>query len=140
MNIGGVGAPMPADTVSGASPVSGGRFEGQLQGVMNDMTGVLAMPAQQLNASISQAGSLSSVAAGKGVSEQQLVSTIKQGLRDAGSKLTGARLDNIASRIAHHRGVRVTGAGTSVTDQMSSTTLTPNTWKPTSVTGDATSA
>ena len=109
MNIGGVGAPMPADTVSGASPVTGGRFEGQLQGVMNDMTGVLAMSPQQLNASISQAGSLSSVAAGKGISEQQLVSTIKQGLQDAGSKLNGTRLDNIATRIAHHRGVRVNG-------------------------------
>ena len=140
MNIGGVGAPMPADTVSGASPVTGGRFEGQLQGVMNDMTGVLAMSPQQLNASISQAGSLSSVAAGKGISEQQLVSTIKQGLQDAGSKLSGARLDNIATRIAHHRGVRVKAAAPSVADQVSSTTLSPNTWQPIAPTTDSSSA
>ena len=146
MNIGGVGAAMPADTVSGASPVSGGRFEGQLQGVMGDMTGLLAMPAQQLNASISQAGSLSGVAAGKGISEQELVSTIKQGLQDAGSKLTGARLDNIASRIAQNRGVRVTdpgstgsgssGSGSSAAGPVSSTTLSPGTWTPTTAAGD----
>jgi len=136
MNIGGVGAPMPADTVSGASPVTGGRFEGQLQGVMNDMTGALAMSPQQLNASISRVGSLSSVAAGKGISEQQLVSTIKQGLQDAGSKLGGARLDNIASRIAHHRGVRVKASAPAVADQVSSTTRSPNTWQPIAPTTD----
>ena len=140
MSIGGVGAPIPADSVSGASPVTGGRFEGQLQGVMNDMTGVLAMSPQQLNASISHAGSLSSVAAGKGISEQQLVSTIKEGLQDAGSKLSGLRLDNIATRIAHHRAVRVKGAGPSVADQVSSTTLAPNTWQPTGPTTDNTPA
>ena len=134
MNIGGVGAPMPADTVSGASPVAGGRFEGQLQGVMTDMTGVLAMSPQQLNASISQAGSLSSVAAGKGMSEQQLVGAIKQGLQDAGSKLSGSRLDNIATRIAHHRAVRVQPQVPSGADQVSSTTLSPNTWQPTAPT------
>ncbi len=139
MNIGGVGAPMPADTVSGASPVTGGRFEGQLQGVMNDMTGVLAMSPQQLNSSISQAGNLSAVAAGKGISEQQLVSSIKQGLEDAGSKLSGARLDNIASRIAHHRGVRAKGAGPSAADQVSSTTLSPGTWQPTASGSDSAS-
>ncbi len=130
MNIGGVGAPIPADTVSGASPLTGGRFEGQLQSVMSDMTGVLAMSPQQLNVSLSQAGSLSSVAAGKGISEQQLVSTIKQGLQDAGSKLNGARLDNIATRIARHRAVGVKAAAPSVADQVSSTTLSPNTWQP----------
>ena len=140
MNIGGVGAPMPADTVSGASPVSGGRFEGQLQGVMNDMTGVLAMSPHQLNASISQAGNLSSVAAGKGISEQQLISTIKQGLQDAGSKLNGARLDNIASRIAHHRGVRAKAVAPSAADQVASTTLSPNTWQPIGPTTDSSSA
>ena len=140
MNIGGVGAPMPADTVSGASPVSGGRFEGQLQGVMNDMTGVLAMSPQQLNASISRAGNLSSVAAGKGISEQQLISTIKQGLQDAGSKLNGARLDNIASRIAHHRGVRAMAVAQSAADQVASTTLSPNTWQPIAPTTDSSSA
>jgi hypothetical protein len=140
MNIGGVGAPMPADTVSGASPVTGGRFEGQLQGVMNDMTGVLAMSSQQLNASISQSGSLSSVAAGKGISEQQLVGTIKQGLQDAGSKLNGARLDNIATRIAHHRGVRVKAAAPSIADQVSSTTVSPSTWQPIAPTTNGPSA
>ena len=140
MNIGGVGAPLAGDTVSGASPVTGGRFEGQLQSVMNDMTGVLAMSPQQLNASISQAGSLSSVAAGNGISEQQLVSTIKDGLQDAGSKLSGARLDNIANRIAHHRGVRATGADPSVTDQVSSAALSPNTWQPTAPASDSSPA
>ena len=140
MNIGGVGAPVAGDTVSGASPVTGGRFEGQLQSVMNDMTSVLAMSPQQLNASISQTGSLSSVAAGKGISEQQLVGTIKDGLQDAGSKLRGARLDNIATRIAHHRGVRANGVGPSVADQVSSTTLAPNTWQPTAPTTDSSPA
>ncbi len=139
MNIGGVGAPMPADTVSGASPVTGGRFEGQLQGVMSDMTGILAMSPQQLNSSISQSGNLSAVAAGKGISEKQLVSSIKQGLQDAGSKLSGARLDNIASRIAHHRGVRAKGSGPSAADQVSSTTLTPGTWQPTASGSDGAS-
>ena len=140
MNIGGVGAPMPADTVSGASPVTGGRFEGQLQGVMSDMTGVLAMSPQQLNASIAQSGSLSSVAAAKGIPEQQLVGTIKQALQDAGSKLNGARLDNIATRIAHHRGVRMKEAPRSAADQVSSTTLSPNTWQPIVPTTDSPSA
>jgi hypothetical protein len=136
MNIGGVGAPMPADAVSGASPVTGGRFEGQLQSVMSEMTGVLGMSTHQLNSGIAQTGSLSSVAGSKGVSEQQLVGTIKQGLQDAGSKLTGPRLENIAKRIAHHRGVRANGGESSVSGPVSSTTLSPNTWRPTPVTND----
>ncbi len=138
MNIAGVGAPMPSDTVSGASPVSGGRFEGQLQGVMGDMTGVLSMSARQLNAGISQSGSLAAVAAGKGVSEQDLVGAIKQGLQDAGSKLTGARLDNIAARIAHHRGVRASGDNSSIADQVSPTSLSSATWRAQSATDGGT--
>ena len=134
MNIGSVGASVPAHTVSGASPVMGGRFEGQLQGVMSDMTGLLGVSTQQLNTSVSQSGSLSSVAADKGMTQETLVDAIKQGLQSAGSTLTGTRLDNIATRIAHSRGLHANDADSLSAAQVSSATLTPGTWRATHAT------
>jgi hypothetical protein len=103
MNVNGIGGQLPGVTASGASPIAGGRFDGQWQYAMNDTSALLGMSRPQLDSSVAQATNLSTVAAGKGVSEQKLLDTIKQGLQQGGSQLSGARLDRIATRIAHQR-------------------------------------
>jgi hypothetical protein len=105
MNIQGITPSNYANGVSGASPIAGGKFDGQFQGAMGDVASLLNMSGQQLAASLAPGGNLSSVAQSAGVSQTQLVSTIEKGLTDAGSKLTGTRLENIANRIANHRGL-----------------------------------
>ena len=103
MQVPGIGGQAHAMTTSGASPVAGGRFEGQWQSAMNTTSSLLGMSRQQLDTSVAQGTNLSAVAAGNGVPEPRLIDTIKQGLQQAGSKLTGDRLDRIANRIAHER-------------------------------------
>jgi hypothetical protein len=126
MNIQGITPSNHAGGVSGASSIVGGRFDGQLQGAMSDVASLLNMSGPQLASSLAQAGSLSSVAQGSGVSQSQLVSTIEKGLTDAGSKLTGTRLENIATRIANHKGMgrhHHGGGGASNTSNDSSTSF-----------------
>jgi hypothetical protein len=130
MNIEGVAANTHSMSVSGASPISGGRFEGQLQGALGDVSAMLGMTPQQLNASLAPSGSLSAVAANAGVSDQQLIDTVKQGLLDSGSKLTGARLDNIATRIAHHRGLHMHSAASASSDNAAPSLMTTS-WQAT---------
>ena len=120
MSIQGINPMAAGMQMSSASPVVGGRFDGQLQGALGDVGSMLGMTPQQLNASLSSGGTLSTVANTAGVSEQRLVSAIKQGLQDAGSKLTGTRLDNIANRIARHHGMQMRADA--------STTLMPDAW------------
>ena len=107
MNVEGVTPNAAGQGMSGASPIAGGRFDGQLQGALGDVASLLGLTSQQLKSGLAAGGNLSAVASGTGVSDDRLVSTIKQGLQDAGSKLTGTRLDNIAQRIAHHRRMHV---------------------------------
>jgi len=126
MNVNGIAGNMQAHAMSGASPIAGGRFDGQLQGALGDVSSLLQMTPQQLGSSLSQSGSLSGVAGGSGVSEQQLIDTIKQGLQDAGSKLTGTRLENIATRIAHHQ--RLLPPSTGGASNPSAGALDPATW------------
>ena len=126
MNIEGISPSMAGVQMSGASPVVGGRFDGQLQSTLGDVSSLLGMSPQQLNANLASTGNLSAVASGSGVSEDRLVSTIKQGLQEAGSKLTGTRLDNIAQRIAHHRAMHMRAAAKPLT------TFTTSDWGATS--------
>jgi hypothetical protein len=109
MNVEGVAGPMRSMATSGASPIAGGRFDGQLQGAMGDVASMLHTSPQQLAGMVKTGGSLAAVANSAGIPDQKLVDTIKQGLVDAGSKLTGSRLQNIASRIAHHRRLQLPG-------------------------------
>ena len=104
MNIQGITASNDANSVVGASPIAGSQFDSQLQGAMGDVASLLGMSGQQLMANLAQSGSLSAVAQSAGVSQQQLVSTIEKGLQDSGSNLTGTQLENVANRIASHRG------------------------------------
>jgi hypothetical protein len=103
MNVNALSGQMQAMTTTGASPIAGGRFDGQWQSAMNQTSSLLQMSRTQLDATVNAGSNLSSVAAGQGIGKDQLMNTIKQGLLDAGSQLSGNRLDNIASRIAHHR-------------------------------------
>jgi hypothetical protein len=89
-------------SATGASAVAGGRFEGQWQSAMNGASSLLDMSRPQLDVALTEATNLSAVAAGRGISDSQLVDTLKQGLQGAGSALTGSRLDRIAARIARH--------------------------------------
>ena len=93
---------MQTAAMSSASPVVGGRYDGQLSGALGGVANLLHMSSDQLRTSLASGSDLSSLASSAGVSEKQLTDTIKQGLTNAGSQLTGTRLDNIASRIAHH--------------------------------------
>ena len=90
--------------MSGPSPMVGGKFHDQLEGGMANVASMLKMSSQDMKTALGQTGGdLLSLAKSKGVSGQQVVDAVKQGLTAAGSQLSGARLDNIASRIALHK-------------------------------------
>jgi hypothetical protein len=109
--------------MSGASPIAGGRFDDQLQGAMGQVASLLHLSQAQLGNQLASGSTLSDLASKAGVSNQQLVATIKQGLTDAGSKLSGARLDNLANRISHHHRLHRGGSSQSTSSTSSSSAL-----------------
>ena len=107
MNVLGVTDNPCTSAVSSASAMAGGKFDNQFQSAMNSVASLLGTTVSALQTSTQ---SLAQLAASKGISMSQLTDAIKSGMQSAGTQLNGARLDNIANRIAtrrphhHHHG------------------------------------
>jgi hypothetical protein len=80
--------------------MAGGRFDNQFQSAMTSVASLLGTTVSALQTSTQ---SLAQLAASKGISMSQLTDAIKSGMQSAGTQLSGARLDNIANRIATRR-------------------------------------
>ena len=100
MNVLGVTDNQRTSAVSSASAMAGGRFDNQFQSAMTSVASLLGTTVSALQTSTQ---SLAQLAASKGISMSQLTDAIKSGMQSAGTQLSGARLDNIANRIATRR-------------------------------------
>jgi len=96
----------PPTTVSGASRVGGSGYEDRMQGAIDGAAQLFGMTPDALASTLSSGQSLSSLAAGKGVSQSDLVQAISTGIQQAQPQAsggpTGATLSLVAGRIANH--------------------------------------
>jgi hypothetical protein len=134
MNVQGISTGQTAAAWSTASPIAGGHHDGHYQAAMGSVADLLGESLTQL-ATDTRTQSLAQLAAAKGIDPSALQAAIKSGLQQAGSQLSGTRLDNIAERIAnmppHRHRVHASAGGippapsTGSATGSSSTSLTP---------------
>jgi hypothetical protein len=93
----------------GPGGVDAGAMKAKMQQAMSPVAKALGMTTDELTQSLQRGKSLSDIATAKGVSNQDLVAAIKQGLEsnapEGAPNLSSSQLDNFASRIAGHRGL-----------------------------------
>jgi len=96
-----VGSNNPSSTVDPTG------FDTRFQSAFTPVAQLFGESPDQLLSELDSGSSLSALAQQKGISQDDLIAAIKQGLRQSsannGSTLSDTQLTNIANRIAHHR-------------------------------------
>ncbi|OIQ77129.1 hypothetical protein GALL_411850 [mine drainage metagenome] len=104
------GVHMSVNSISGLSSTSRmsessearGGFRAEMKKAMDAVASKLGMNVSDLQAQLKSGKSLTDIAGAKGVSANDLLSTIKQSLSASG--VSGNSLDAMATRIANHKG------------------------------------
>ncbi|HTZ45818.1 MAG TPA: hypothetical protein VMB79_18295 [Jatrophihabitans sp.] len=94
-------------TYSGASRAGGPGSDQRMQAALSAASQLFGMSTGQLQSSLASGQSMSAIAASKGISAQDLTSTLESAISSTapqGSAPSQSMLDRIAGNIAHHTG------------------------------------
>ena len=109
MNVNGLQGSFGSGAAMGPGRVDPSAMKAKMEQAMGPVAKLFGMTADELTQALQGGKSLSDIAATKGVSNTDLVAAIKQGLEsnapEGAPKLSSSQLDNIASRIANHKGL-----------------------------------